>query len=1011
MNVAFEFILFMRFSFCVIAVLVFSQLAAQESAVFGTNPASLKWYRINTPHFRLLYPQGFETQAERMANTLESIREPEAKSIGELPRKISVILQSQSAVSNGFVSPVPRRVEFYGMPSQDYNFTGTNDWLNMLASHEYRHVAQYQHARRGLNKFLYYIFGGNTFAGLAYAAAPPWFWEGDAVATETAFTNSGRGRIPNFDLLLRTNIMEGRSFNYHKQFLESYKNNISNWYVLGYHMVSYLRKKTNDPMIWDKVTAHAWNVPFIPFRFSSALKKETGLYVTGLYNEMASNLQADWKKQLDTLQLNVFEKVNKRTTSAYTDYKFPQELNDGSILARKSGIGDIETLVSIKEGSEQKLFTQGVINDAASLSANNDRVVWNEFRFDPRWQVRTYSVIVGFDLKTNERHIISKHSRYASAAISPDGNLVTTIETTTEYKTHLVVLDYFNGNVVTVFDNPDNDFISMPHWRDNGKEIVALVTNKNGRAIVKYDLDTKSRTELTPFTKENLGYPVPFGDFILYNSPISGIDNIYAIRVKDGARFQITSSKYGAYNPMVSRDGKWIYYNEQSRDGLDVVKIPFNPVAWKTNVPTAQPDYNFGHLVKQEGNPSVFNNLPSKNYESKRYYRWKGIFNPYTWGLTLGTSLTDTQLPIGITSQDILSTSQLFAGMVYDRTEKTWTKTATVSYQGWYPIINFSFSDGSRNVDEGLVTIQKYTGTYPKYTLQQSVQDLVATWNEKNVEGGLSLPLNTTTSKYYGNVTIGNAVGFTQASNFSNSINGANRIIPTQTRNDTISNFYVFSENVSNGKVIYDHFSLSAYRLLKQSHRDINSKWGQELFVSYYNTPFGGDYTGKEFSAYGVTFLPGLFKHHSLWGYWGYQYSQIDLFHHANKAGTIVSDNNNYQFRNQIPIPRGSLGVSRYQNFYSASANYTLPVWYPDIALGPLLNIQRIRANGFFDYGFGSSMFSQLYTQTYMSAGIEVKFDVNVMRLLPQLDIGFRITKGLTPSTMLVELLLGSINL
>ncbi len=164
---------------------------------------------------------------------------------------------------------------------------------------------------------------------MAYVAAPQWFWEGDAVATETAFTQSGRGRIPNFDLVLRTNLQEGRVFNYHKQYLRSYKNNINDHYVLGYHMVSYLRKKTGDPSIWDKVTGRSWNVPFIPIRLSSSLKKETGLYVTDLYKEMAADLQKEWKAQQDTLQLTSFERINPRTTNAYTDYMYPQELEDG----------------------------------------------------------------------------------------------------------------------------------------------------------------------------------------------------------------------------------------------------------------------------------------------------------------------------------------------------------------------------------------------------------------------------------------------------------------------------------------------------------------------------------------------------------------------------------------------------------------------------------------------------------------------------------------------------------
>ena len=995
----------MKFLLGLLFIFSCTQIFAQESVANQTNPPSLKWYQINTPNFRVLYPEGFEAQAQRMANTFETIREPEARTIGTLPKKISVILQNQSTVSNGFVSMMPRRSEFYAMPSQDYNFQGNNDWLTMLASHEYRHMAQYQHATRGFTKFFRYALGFNALAGLSYVAAPQWFWEGDAVATETAFTSSGRGRIPNFDLLLRTNLQEGRTFNYHKQYLESYKNNISNWYVLGYHMVTYLRKRTNDPHIWDKVTARAWNVPFIPFRFSSALHKETGMYVTKLYKEMAADLQKEWKAQQDTLQFTSYEKVNHRTSKAYTDYLYPQELEDGSIVVRKVGIGDIEKLVLLKDGDEKIIYTQGIINESGSQSAVNNRIVWNEYRYDPRWQVRNYSTIVGYDLEMGKQ-VMNRKGRYASAALSPDGSKIATVETTTDYKTHLVVLDYFNGHEARIFDNPDNDFISMPRWTNDGENIIALVTNKKGKAIASFDFQSGVKTFLTDLSNENIGYPVPYKNYILYNSPVSGIDNIYAIDVNTKQRFQITCSKYGSYNPTVSKDGKWIYYNEQNRDGLDVVKIPFDTSSWKTWTQTVQSKNDYNILVEQENNPDLFKNIPQKQYETKRYYRWKGMINPYAWGPIINTSLTSAF--VGVSSQDMLSTTTISGGYTYDRNEKTGSWGASVSYQGWYPIINVSASLSDRKVNEGNVWKENITGIKPNYDTTFVKQNLTFSWKEKNLEAGLSVPLITTTSKYYGNITFGNSVGITQVSNFTNSINNS-RIIPSVIVNDTIKIFYFLSNYVGNGNLLYNHFSLSAYRLLKQSRRDINSKWGQELFLNIYNTPYGGNYNGAQFSFYGVLLFPGLAKHHSLWGYWGYQNSKVDnQFYYANRAGTAVADNYNYQFRNQIPLPRGGLGISRFQNFYSMSGNYTLPVWYPDIVLGPILNIQRMRANLFYDYGFGQT--DNQPGVAYNSTGIEVKFDVNVMRLLPQLDVGFRYSIGLQPSTTLFEVLIGSIN-
>lgn len=993
----------MRSLLIVFVLFIFKPCHSQE-IINENNPPSLKWFQVNTPHFRVLFPQGFDVQAQRMANTLEHIHGPESKTMGASPRKISVILQNQSAVSNGFVSITPRRSEFYAMPSQNYNFLGNNDWLDLLASHEYRHMVQFQHATRGFNKLLYYTFGANVLAGMSYVAAPQWFWEGDAVATETAFTSSGRGRIPNFELLFRTNLMEGRTFNYHKQYLRSYKHNIPDHYVLGYQMISYLRKKTGNAEVWENVTRRSWNVPFIPFAFSNALKKESGTYVTGLYRDMAAQLKKDWQAQLDTLQLTTFEQVNPRTTKAYTDYKFPQVLSDGSILAQKSGIGDIETLVILKNGVEKKAFVQGPINTTAMMSTANNRVVWNEYRFDPRWRVKNYSSIVGYDVDTKRKRVIANKGRYAAAALSPDGYKVATVETTTDYLTKLVVLDYFSGKVLIEFNNPNNDFISMPRWSEDGKTIIALKTNKQGKAISKFDMQTGQPVDLTDFSDENYGYPVPVGKYILYNSPISGIDNIYALDMETNQRYQITCSKYAAYNPCISKDGKTIYYNNQGKDGMDVVKINFDPTLWKPWTKKAQPSYSFAHLVEQEGHPDLLKNIPQENLKVKKYSRLKGIINPYSWGGYFTNDLT--QVNLGITSRDLLSTTTINAGYLYDLNERTGAWKATVSYQGLFPIIDFSVSQGDRTINKGPLTINTITGPRNNRIENKTTKDLIFDWTERNIETGLRIPLITTTSKFIGNFSFGNAVGVTQITDFRSSFNNQ-RTIPTRTINDSIFNAVFVGDIASNGSLIYNHFSLSAYRLLKQSRRDINSKWGQSLNLNIYNTPFGGGFSGSQFSVYGLIYLPGLFKHHSLWGYWAYQNSQLDR--PSLKNAKELNQSNNYQFRNQIPLPRGGLGVSRFQDFYSLSINYAMPVWYPDIAFGPLVNLQRIRANGFFDYGYGSSpKFND--SETFVSTGIEVKLDLNVMRLLPQFDIGFRYSIGLKPSTSLFELLIGTFN-
>lgn len=959
-------------------VLIFLSQYGWSQAVLETNPTFLRWQQINTSHFRVVFPEGFDLQAQRMANTLEQIHGAEARTLGTKPRKISVILQNQSSVSNGFVSILPRRSEFNTMPPQDYNFAGTNDWLNLLATHEYRHVVQYAHATRGFNRFIYYVFGSTTLAGFSQAAAPQWFWEGDAVATETAFTPSGRGRIPNFSLVFKTNLLEGRTFNYHKQYLRSYKHNIPNHYVLGYYMVSYLRRKSNDPEIWGKISARSWNVPFIPFTFSNSIHKESGLYVTDLFKEMAAELKKEWQAEVNALKLTAFEKINSRKSNAYTDYLYPQALEDGNILVLKRGIGDIEQFVIVdKNKQERKVFTPGFMNDAGMLSVAKGKIVWSEYGYDPRWAVRNYSLLKVLHIDSNYKKIIGgRRSRLSGAALSPDGTKVIAINSGQDYKISIQLFDAARGNKLKEFPNPDNNFYSMPRWSDDGKTIVVIKTSQEGKKISTLDVLSGASDDVLSTGHENVGHPVLFQHYLFFNSPITGIDNIFVFDLQTKKRYQVTSSKYAAYNPAISKDGKTIYYNEQTRDGLDVVEIPFDPPSWKTFESSSQEHQPnlVQHLVDQEGRPHLLDSIPQTKHPVTRYSKLKGILNPYSWGAFVSNDLA--QINVGIASRDILSTTSVSAGYVYDINEGTSSWRAGISYQGLYPILDLDIRTGSRENEE------KFGSNAIEFK-----------WKELTAEGGFRIPLQLTSSKYTRQITIGNAVGFTRTTEFRNVINrngtviydGPGRFVPAF---DSLA--YIYKDQLNNGDLIYNRFSFSFHNLLKRSRRDFLSRWGQSLDIDLYNTPYGGDFHGKLFAARSAFYFPGFFKHHFFYARFSYQESLQEI------------ETNNYTFRNRIAKPRGHSFPSD-ETFFSFSANYALPLWYPDIAIGPVLNVQRVKANLFYDYGKGtgntfyykpntSIAYFPETDDSYQSVGLETTFDFNVMRFLPKFEIGLRST-------------------
>jgi hypothetical protein len=976
---------------------VFVLLCAADGVVVGqgpwleTNPASSRFYQIRTPHFRVIFQKEFEKEARRTAATLEAIQGPEAASLRDSGfhrpmRPFPVILQNLSARSNAFVTLAPRRSEFYGMPPQDNMFTGTNDWLNTIAVHEYRHMAQFERAATGMNKLLYYVFGQNIMAVTSFLSAPQWFWEGDAVVTETAFTRSGRGRIPNFDLAFRVNLLEGRTFNYHKQYLRSYKHFIPDHYVLGYHMMTYFRETNTNPGSVGRLAGRAWAHSLFPFTFSNSMKKESGKHVTEMFDTMAAAYADRWKEQLAELDLTPFEVLSVRKNEAFTEYEFPQALPGGQVVAVKSGIGDIATLVLLKDSAEKKLHVLGPVNSAAMLSANAHGVVWNEFTFDPRWKTRSYSEVRLLDFGSGKVRMLGKKGRYAGASLSPDGLLVASVETTAGYETALVLLNAKDGTAVRKFPNMDNAHVAMPRWDAEGKALVYIKTTAAGRSVERVTIASGQVDELIAPSDENIGYPVVHDGYLLYNSPFSGIDNIYALELSTGRRFQITSARYGAYNPCPGADG-YLYYNDRGRNGMDVVRVRMDPSAWK---PVAQVEDRSLRLYQpaldQEAMPDILDKVTEGNYPVTRYSKANGLINIHSWGPYFTGDLENVN--IGIYSQNLLSTLALDAGYQFDLTERTGFWNGTLSYQGWYPIVDFGFDAGKRTQS------QEYTDG------NGNVQTVDFDWDETGVDAGLRIPLVLTQSKYNRVLEFEYRVGYGQVSSFVNSVDGGGRQVPV-----TDSTSILFFTVQDNGSLLLGEFNLSFTNLLKRSTRDFYPKFGQQLYFSSSATFAGSDFTGAYTALTGYAFFPGLLKHHSLWLIGAYQNTLI----------TIEDDN--YWYRNQIPRPRG-FSYPTDEDFYFGSVNYAFPLWYPDIALGPLLNIKRIKANLFYDSGFGTTYVTRQQgnqligidrQRYYTSVGAEIRFDFNFMRLLQELELGVRFVYAVQTESPQVQLIIGDL--
>src|ERR1035437_9985578 len=231
-------------------------LAAQYYSV-GEDPSGIHWQQINTTNFQIIYPADFETKAQRLASILEKVYLFDGKSLQHQPRKISVILHTSTVRSNGFAAWAPARVELFTTPDQEIY---AQDWLEQLAIHEFKHVVQIDKIGSELPSIFKVILGEQAAAIAIGAYLPFWFLEGDAVATETALSHSGRGRVPSFEMELKAQSVEKGFFSYDKAYLGSYKDYIPDYYQMGYQLVAGISIKYGAES-WSKVLSHVARKP------------------------------------------------------------------------------------------------------------------------------------------------------------------------------------------------------------------------------------------------------------------------------------------------------------------------------------------------------------------------------------------------------------------------------------------------------------------------------------------------------------------------------------------------------------------------------------------------------------------------------------------------------------------------------------------------------------------------------------------------------------------------------
>jgi len=332
--------------------------------------------------------------------------------------------------------------------------------------------------------------------------------------------------------------------------------------------------------------------------------------------------------------------------------------------------------------------------------------------------------------------------------------------------------------------------------------------------------------------------------------------------------------------------------------------------------------------------------------EPRPYRKISSLFNPHSWFpfyADLDEIRTDpTTIRPGLTlmSQNHLST--LISTLGYEYSEGNHYLHSGVTWKGWHPVIDAEVKWGG---DQLIIsdTSENQPPENPGTDLQFNLSIYDQLWFARGKFRQMLMP-----ALY---------IGYRNRDTWISTENRFDRDVLSLT-----------------GRLYFSNTFRTAYR-------DINPRWGQVFDLRLTTTPWDTKLYNSKSYARTIFFFPGALPNHSLSFRAGWE----------NQAPARKQI-----YRNTLPWPRGYDYDPVAEKLFSFSADYTMPLFYPDLAAGSFLYLKRIRGTLFYDYSKGVDVRNyddRSFTagpDRFSSTGTELMADFYVLRIPFEISAGVR---------------------
>lgn len=935
----------------ILLIIFFNILCVSVKSQFvntGTEPASVKWDKIETQHYIVIYPRTFEAMARNYAQKLELSYLNVNYSIGFQPKKYAYVLHTYSANSNGLTAIAPNRVELWTKPHQDVYGQA---WDEQLIIHEGRHVAQFSSMYRGASKLPILLLGEMAYAFPIGLFVPNWFMEGDAVVAETALTEYGRGRLPEFEKTMRAYMLQKGNPGYDKMMLGSYKDFMPNHYETGYQIVAANRAFRDRDIFKDKLEDIArypwWLWPFS--RKSNGFKDTRKLKY---YKFAADTLERLWQLQEDIIDAPKANIIYKNKD--FTGLEYLRASGD-KLFAMQRNMDNVPRIVEIGSDETKKIISLGY-GSGKYFDVNDDVFVFTLEMPDLRWEQLSESSIYAYDVVKGVERRITRGGSYFSPVLNPDNKIIAAAEVSDKNDYNIALINFENGELIRRLPNPSNAYIITPQWNDDGSQLVYIKLTAQGKELAISDLTS----ETVLFESKNIDIKHPFlkNDTVYFVGDWSGIENIYALPLCGGEPKRLSNSRFGAVSPVFKKNA--LCYLDYDYKGNFVADLPRNN--WLGEPLRSVKDNSiklYEKLAEQELGVIDFTANDTLEMEHKSYSKFLHQFNFHSWMPGVGFKLDDgAYIPgVSIVSQSLLNDATIAIGYnprINDPIQEFYINYA---YRGWFPVISFN-SNSYYQTTKSLRSYGGYYSSYDEYyrATYESEYSLIQVFETK-----AELPFVKRSLDY----SIG--------------------LLP----NIELSSVFLWNiKNYNYGNTGLRNFSfgagLSSYILKQKAYRDLFSPLGYNFKFQktiQYKREFSSEisYDGNyEFYNLDI-FLPGFIAHNSFQIHSSYiKLSDLELW-------------NGLSFESSLPVGWTTIvneGLS--EKNYRIGFEYVLPVGNIDAEIFWLTYLKRLNIGFWGDYGRFENLLSDgsYSSRNYSIVGATGFLDMNFFRYPVEFKVG-----------------------